>query len=434
MDKVLVIQLARFGDLMQTKRLLLSLAQTSEVHILIDKSLASLAELVFPNVTVHTVFAHKNSNALGKKADFYSSFIIDNAKTFHTLKETSFSQVYNLNFSGLNHAVAGLFPPKKVQGHIYHNGQHCYSKWTALTFKLVKNRRLGINLVDIWGAYAPQMIPAEDVNPKAEYKDIPIADQTVGIVMAGRESRRSLPLETLTHLANSILQKGQSITLLGTDLEKRDASRLVANISPAKAHKVLDLTGKTNWESLAQTLSDLYEIITPDTGTMHLAAHLGTPVKGFFLSSAWCFETGPYGEGHTVYQARTDCAPCLESAPCPYGTKCNLPFSSPDFLRYFNGKSENLPTGVIHLTSTFDALGCQYAPTDESKGIGDHWQQQEARRSSLRGFICEHLRQSQNSTHLCSIVPEHDFIHARELYQSADWMTEFFPEADRDRS
>ena len=33
-------------------------------------------------------------------------------------------------------------------------------------------------------------------------------------------------------------------------------------------------------------------LLTPDTGIMHLAAHLGVPVFAFFLSSAWCHETG----------------------------------------------------------------------------------------------------------------------------------------------
>ncbi|MFT3959545.1 MAG: hypothetical protein QM665_10810 [Desulfovibrio sp.] len=66
---------------------------------------------------------------------------------------------------------------------------------------------------------------------------------------------------------------------------------------------------------------------------MHLGAHLGAPVLGFFLSSAWLHETGPYGEGHHVWQTARACGPCLETAPCPYDVACGQPLAQVELLR-----------------------------------------------------------------------------------------------------
>jgi hypothetical protein len=95
---------------------------------------------------------------------------------------------------------------------------------------------------------------------------------------------------------------------------------------------------------------------------MHLAARLGVPVLAFFLSSAWCHETGPYGEGHLVLQATTDCAPCLETAPCPHEIACRRVFSDPAVLRYVSGRTTGEPPrGCAVMASGFDSLGLTFS-------------------------------------------------------------------------
>ena len=58
MPKFLVIQAARFGDLVQTKRLLLSLALRGEVHLAVDASLVPLARVLFPFAEPHALSVH----------------------------------------------------------------------------------------------------------------------------------------------------------------------------------------------------------------------------------------------------------------------------------------------------------------------------------------------------------------------------------------
>jgi 3-deoxy-D-manno-octulosonic-acid transferase/heptosyltransferase-1 len=52
-------------------------------------------------------------------------------------------------------------------------------------------------------------------------------------------------------------------------------------------------------------------MVSTDTGPMHLAAAVGTPVVALFGPTA-PNRTGPYGSGHHVIQASVPCSPCFK--------------------------------------------------------------------------------------------------------------------------
>ncbi|MDE5833505.1 MAG: heptosyltransferase, partial [Desulfovibrio sp.] len=190
----------------------------------------------------------------------------------------------------------------------------------------------------------------------------------LGITLAGRNARRSLPPEILAKIAalvDSVLKPGE-IRLFGAATEKRLARELILSLPATPRNKINDLTGATGWKDLAEQLTGLDLLLAPDTGTAHLAACLGVPVMAFFLSSALCHETGPYGLGHTVWQASGNCVPCIESAACPIETKCLLPFASRDFYRSLTeflkeGRPPaKLPDGLLLYQPKFDELGIEF--------------------------------------------------------------------------
>ncbi|MEG6549289.1 glycosyltransferase family 9 protein [Desulfocurvibacter africanus] len=357
MKRYLIIQLARFGDLVQTKRLLHSLlsAGDAEVHLCIDGSLEELARLVYPEAKVHAIVAH----GAGAPASL-AAVLGRNGRVFSVLASLHFDEVYNLNYSGLSFALSRLFPPETVRGYVSDAGQDLKDSWTAMAFRWMRHRRAGsINLADFWANLAPKPLAPQNVNPLAAPKG-----RGLGIVLAGRNQRRSLPPRVLADVAQTVAaSRGLSrLALLGGKGELPMAREVLAALRPGVAAHVENLCGRTDWRDLTEEVSGLDLLLTPDTGTMHLAAHLGTPVLAFFLSSAWCPETGPYGLGHTVWQAVPPCAPCLESAPCGLGLTCLSAFSAPEFLRLLAGKGEGLGLAVTGLRSAFDELGSTWEP------------------------------------------------------------------------
>jgi hypothetical protein len=131
-----------------------------------------------------------------------------------------------------------------------------------------------------------------------------------------------------------------------------------------------NLQGKTDLQELAARLQEAHLLVSGDTGTLHLAAALGTRTVGVFLGPASCFETGAYGEGHYVFQAEPPCHPCAEAgADCPEAIcRAMIP---PDAVADLaaslctNGEvftPPSLPAGTRLYRSFFDSLGVSYAP------------------------------------------------------------------------
>lgn len=386
MVQFLVIQLARFGDVIQTKRLMLTLLARGTVHLCVDTSLVGVARMVYPAAQVHGLRAHGTPDAAA---------FAHNAALFAQLAALSFDAVYNINHSGVNRAVARLFDPAIVHGYVMHGNQPVHEPWVRMGFRWAEERRrTPLNLVDFWAHFADAPVPPAQVNPPAHGQG-----RGLGVVLAGREQRRSLPPPVLAQVVHTAFEAmgGIPVYLLGSPAEKVVARQLLRVLPGNMLDKVHNLTGQTDWQGLAAALAGLDAVLSPDTGTMHLAAHLGVPVRAFFLSSAWCFETGPYGEGHKVWQACAECAPCLESAPCPVQVKCGRAFANPAFVR-------SLATHMHTRPHTAAWLGGQVVPTpglmvldSVLDAAGSFWQgdmQQDAcaaERQQLRTLVAEYV-------------------------------------------
>jgi heptosyltransferase-2 len=82
----------------------------------------------------------------------------------------------------------------------------------------------------------------------------------------------------------------------------------------------VNLVGQTTLSQLIQELSRCRALLTNDTGTMHLAAHLGVPTIALFGSTEPAL-TGPLGAGHTVIRHHVECSPCF-LRECPIDFRC----------------------------------------------------------------------------------------------------------------
>lgn len=354
MSDILIIQAARFGDLVQTKRLVLGLASGRRIHLAVDHGLTSLAKILYPLATVHGLTFHGQLD---------TEKLAANEAVLHQLDEIDFTAIYNCNFSHLTDAICRNFPRERVffyRPAIASAGGLLRSPWARLGFRLSAMREATpLNLVDYWGyAKFPPAAP-EAVNPPA----IP-GGRGIGIAVAGREERRSIPVEALAGAARTAFRHFHMppIYLFGTPGEMPRARKLLRLFDGPMLNATTNLCGKTPWEELVPGLAGLDLLITPDTGLMHLAAHLGVPVLALFLSSAWCHETGPYGLGHTIFQAAPPCSPCLESAPCSHNLRCHKIFLRTDFTRCVGEALDRIlplpwPDGLQLWKSGLDDLG-----------------------------------------------------------------------------
>jgi lipopolysaccharide heptosyltransferase I len=117
------------------------------------------------------------------------------------------------------------------------------------------------------------------------------------------------PLRHWIELARSLGESGARLVLTGSG-DDLPLTRLVARRADL-GDGLLDLSGQTGLKRLAALLSLARLTVCTDTGVMHLAAALGTPVVALFGPTApW--RTGPFGAGHQILRADLDCSPCFE--------------------------------------------------------------------------------------------------------------------------
>jgi len=90
-----------------------------------------------------------------------------------------------------------------------------------------------------------------------------------------------------------------------------DDRRVVADIQSMMRASSVSLAGSTSLKELAVLYGQSAVLITTDTGPMHLAAAMGTPVVALFGPTApW--RTGPFGEGHQIVRSASPCSPCFK--------------------------------------------------------------------------------------------------------------------------
>ena len=85
----------------------------------------------------------------------------------------------------------------------------------------------------------------------------------------------------------------------------------IGEIRGMMAETTVDLSGRTTLTMLAALYQKAALLVTTDTGPMHLAAAVDTPVVALFgPTAAW--RTGPYGDVHTVVRTAPPCSPCFK--------------------------------------------------------------------------------------------------------------------------
>ena len=84
----------------------------------------------------------------------------------------------------------------------------------------------------------------------------------------------------------------------------------LARIQSMMRTPAVNLGAETTLRDLAYLYQRSSLLITTDSGPMHIAAAVGTPVVSLFGPTD-PFRTGPYGKGHTVIRKDLPCSPCF---------------------------------------------------------------------------------------------------------------------------
>jgi lipopolysaccharide heptosyltransferase I len=117
------------------------------------------------------------------------------------------------------------------------------------------------------------------------------------------------PRAKFARLAAEMVERLQATVVFAGSAENRD--EIAAVLNEAGGSGIYNWAGTTNLRELAYLCKRASVVISTDSGPMHLAAVLGTPVVALFGPTApW--RTGPYGNNHRVLRMELDCSPCFQ--------------------------------------------------------------------------------------------------------------------------
>lgn len=141
--------------------------------------------------------------------------------------------------------------------------------------------------------------------------------RVVGLQAGASTVSRRWPASRLAELARRLLATDPelAIVLTGSPAEFGLNQRIAAEIASPRAVVSAGALPLPLWPAL---LARMQLLVTPDTGALHLAVAVNTPVVALFAVSDWQ-RSGPATalERHTVIQKWRTCTPCL-SKRCPY--------------------------------------------------------------------------------------------------------------------
>lgn len=346
-----IINLTRFGDLLQTactisalkksgdhKISLICLAQFQEVTKFIPYldhvyalSGASLLNNLHIGDFVHWVESYQEIKEWVKKyhQEFQTDCIINLTPTVKTRLLTKLLAQEKKNIQEIGFCVNDF-------GFIYNT-----NVWTSYTQAVTQFRGGSpYNLIDEFRSMlglAPEQYrltkPGKKTCANAKQllnifsATLPAVRGFIGFQLGASNAVRQWNIENFAKLAERIWEKKNYVAILfGTKQEQALAEKFSQKISPYTPY--YDYCGKSTLEELGAMLCQVSALVSNDTGTLHLATGLHVPVIGIYLATAQVWDTGPYGDKQICLEPNLACHPCNFNVSCKNNYICQKQISA----------------------------------------------------------------------------------------------------------
>ncbi len=331
MKEILIINLTRMGDLLQTTPLMAGLKSRypeSRLTLLVNSAFTEVCRGI-PYIDDLIDFDMKGY--LLRLLEGRHS-LIENYKMLDTLvntiNQTEYDLAVNVTHSSISAVLVSLIRAKEIRGFTVSAEGHRVIKhpWVRYFFNVIPNRHYNpFHIVDMYlkiGDVKPVTrgliyhVSKED-QVKAEHilnnEGVCESDMLIGFHLGASKDDKTWPVSSYAQLADMIHRKfGADILLFGTDGE----AALAEEFERCTQTRTVNLVGKTGMGELAAVLGKCRLFISNDTGPLHVATSAGTKVINISVANVHFMETGPYGDGHYVIQADLPCSPCGFDVQC----------------------------------------------------------------------------------------------------------------------
>ncbi|MFG6668118.1 lipopolysaccharide heptosyltransferase II [Halomonas sp. HNIBRBA4712] len=142
-------------------------------------------------------------------------------------------------------------------------------------------------------------------------------------------------------LARRLVDDGYEVRIFGGPKDQPVGEQIRGEL----AH-VHNLCGQTALADAVDLLADCRQVITNDSGLMHVAAAVGVPIHALYGSSSPRY-TPPLSDSATVHYLGLSCSPCFKRV-CPLGhTNCLNQLTDESVYHALKAVQDDAPPGVV---------------------------------------------------------------------------------------
>jgi len=329
MKQVLIINVTRMGDLIQTGPLLSRLREEWPdvvIDLVVDRSFAPTAALLTGLRRVISCDFTRLLDDCRTQSKSLVTLMQEMTAWAAPLRDVHYDRIVNLTFNRQTGLLASYIGAPDLRGITAgpDGGPIVHNPWLSYFTDLHRHRRFNrFNLVDLYamGGSGPGTFSSLSVTVPADGRDWAddfLRSQTTAVrqwiavqVGASDVMKAWRPEYFGRTLAELSRHSGVGFVLIGTaaEAESIELAKTTYRTGGGTA-PLLDASGRTTLHQLVGLLSRCQLLLTNDTGPMHIAVGVGTAVIDLSVGHVDHHETGPYGPGHWVIQPDLACSPC----------------------------------------------------------------------------------------------------------------------------
>ena len=322
--KILIIRFSSIGDIVLTSPIIRCVKQQVK------------------NVEVHFITKKQFGNILVNNPCIDKLYTIEKyiSEVSTELKKENYDFVIDLHHNLRSAQLKSILGKKTKSFHKLN-----IEKWLMVNLRI--NKLPGVHIVDRYfetvktlgvkndGKGLDYFIPSND---EVDIKTLPseFHNGFIGFVIGAKFFTKQLPEEKIISICKKI---DQSIILLGG---KEDAEKGEIIKSKVTSHNIFNACGKYNLNQSASLVKQAKEIITHDTGLMHIAAAFKKEIISIWGNTIPEFGMYPYYGKSEVRSQKSEvknlsCRPCskLGFSKCPKGHfKCMTEINEDEIVKF----------------------------------------------------------------------------------------------------
>jgi heptosyltransferase-3 len=313
--KVLILQLARLGDIYQTwpaVRALKRLNKDTEIHFLVRpkfvKALEGLTDVskvhLWPTEEILKPMVHH-------EPDIQTSYLKLN-EALESLAGEKFDWVINLSFSPASSYIADLVANvnTKITGYSRHNDGflNLPDDMSAYFYAQVGiGRQNRIHITDIFASMLEVDLIEEDWRPAAFNVDqakFNIKNPFILVHIGASDTKKSISSSKWVAILSKLSKiSNLKIILIGTKEEENISESITSSISD---QILISYVGKTTLQEVFYLLSHAKLLIGCDSAPIHMASLTNTTTLNISFNTVNFWETGPRAKTSFVYKIKDE--------------------------------------------------------------------------------------------------------------------------------